>query len=209
MNELRYDSRFNKRRWRAGAATVALVFVIAGCKQRAEVVGAPSPVQSEPSESGAAPPAAAANVDVRVVDAAELDAIIADHRGKTVFVDFWATWCAPCIEQLPHTAELSREAESRGLVVITVSMDEPEDVASAAKVLANKSLAHAINLISRAGGGSRAMEAFAIEGGALPYYRLYDSAGNLHATFGLDPVARKQFTTDDLDAAVDKLLATP
>jgi hypothetical protein len=87
-------------------------------------------------------------------------------------------------------------------------MDDPEDVASAAKVLANKGLADAINLISRNGGGSRAMEAFAIEGGALPYYKLYDSAGGLNATFGLDPTARKQFTTDDLDAAIEKLLPT-
>jgi hypothetical protein len=51
------------------------------------------------------------------------------------------------------------------------------------------------------------MEAFAIEGGALPYYQLYDATGKLSATFGLDPAAREQFTTDDLDAAVDRLLS--
>jgi thiol-disulfide isomerase/thioredoxin len=193
--------RVRWRRWRSGAATVALLLAV-GCTKQPTNVAAIAP-----KKQTAAPNSA--NVDLRPVDRAELDALIATHRGKAVIVDFWATWCAPCIAQLPHTAKLAREGESRGLVVVTVCMDDPEDVASAAKLLAAKDATNLTNLISRDGGGSRAMEAFAIEGGALPYYQIYDATGKLHVTFGLDPAAHEQFTTDDLDAAVEKLLLPP
>jgi hypothetical protein len=50
------------------------------------------------------------------------------------------------------------------------------------------------------------MEAFAIDGGALPHYKLYDRHGQLRHTFALDPSASEQFTSEDIDAAVVALL---
>ena len=49
-------------------------------------------------------------------------------RGKVVLVDFWATWCLPCMAQLPHTVELADRFRDRGLTVATVSLDEPENI---------------------------------------------------------------------------------
>jgi hypothetical protein len=51
------------------------------------------------------------------------------------------------------------------------------------------------------------METFEIMGGAVPFYQLYDRAGKLRQTFGVDPTAAKQFTAADIDAAVESLLA--
>src|SRR5688572_13493993 len=59
-------------------------------------------------DATAAPPAPARVVNLRVVDRAGFDAVIAEHRGKVVLVDFWATWCLPCVEQLPHTLEMGQ-----------------------------------------------------------------------------------------------------
>ena len=51
------------------------------------------------------------------------------------------------------------------------------------------------------------MEAFDIQGGALPHYKLYDRTGRLRHTFALDPTADRQFTLQEIDAAVEQLLA--
>ncbi len=53
--------------------------------------------------------------------------ILAKNRGNVLLVDFWATWCAPCREEIPHLVALEKKLRGRGLRLITVSADEPED----------------------------------------------------------------------------------
>ncbi len=50
-------------------------------------------------------------------------------RGKPVLLDFWATWCVPCVASLPSLAQLVKEASEKGLV--TLSIDEDEDAKTA------------------------------------------------------------------------------
>ena len=45
-------------------------------------------------------------------------------RGKPVLLNFWATWCAPCRDEMPELEQLYREHKDKGLVVLAVSMDE-------------------------------------------------------------------------------------
>lgn len=53
-----------------------------------------------------------------------------DFRGKVVLIDFWATWCAPCVKSMPQLERLSRAYKDKGLVVLGVSIDEePSKVA--------------------------------------------------------------------------------
>lgn len=47
-----------------------------------------------------------------------------DYKGKVVLVDFWATWCKPCIEAMPEIDKLHKELGSKGFVVLGVSIDE-------------------------------------------------------------------------------------
>jgi thiol-disulfide isomerase/thioredoxin/outer membrane lipoprotein-sorting protein len=58
---------------------------------------------------------------------------IESFRGKPVLIDFWATWCAPCVAAMPKLAELYKDAKSKGLVLISV--DQDEDAAKAAEFL--------------------------------------------------------------------------
>jgi thiol-disulfide isomerase/thioredoxin len=52
------------------------------------------------------------------------EARLADLRGKIVVLDFWATWCPPCVESLPTLGRVTREFAGRDLVTLAVNRDD-------------------------------------------------------------------------------------
>jgi thiol-disulfide isomerase/thioredoxin len=54
---------------------------------------------------------------------------LAQHKGKVVIVEFWATWCGPCLQSMPSVDALAREFAERGVELVAVNMEEqPEQV---------------------------------------------------------------------------------
>lgn len=160
-----------------------IVAIWVGCSRPqgpvAEDNPGPSPV-SEPAAPGTNP----GPLQVRVGDETDLAALLEKNRGKVVLIDFWATWCPPCMELLPHTLEMAKKYADRGLVVILVAINDPADQEQIKSVLETNQAAGVTNLICRYGIGADAVEKFAIDGGALPHLRLYDRQGQVHIKFG-------------------------
>jgi len=75
--------------------------------------------QPELARARMAPPFAVTTVDGQKIS---LD----DLQGKVVLIDFWATWCGPCREALPHVREIARKFEGQPLIVLSISLDSEE-----------------------------------------------------------------------------------
>jgi len=172
-----------------------------GCNKAAPNADTPSP-EAKPATSATTP---AAEVTLLAATPQELEAAVAAHQGKVVLVDYWATYCAPCRQQFPHTVQMSQELAEQGFVAISVCCDEPEKEAEALSFL-KKSGATFQNFRSSLGGDEDALLAFEIDGGALPHYKLYGRDGGLQKAFGTDPTADRQFTSEEIEQHVKELL---
>ncbi len=91
------------------ALTVALVYAIySGIHQRVVIAGESAPDFSLTTENG------------RTVS-------LNNFGGKVLLLNFWASWCPPCVEETPSLSELAREFGPKGLVVLAVSVDDKPD----------------------------------------------------------------------------------
>ena len=65
-------------------------------------------------------------VDLTLKDTNGQKVRLRDFRGKVVVLNFWATWCGPCHEELRMFAEVEKEYAPRGVVFVAASLDERE-----------------------------------------------------------------------------------
>jgi len=94
----------------SGALKIALMFLLTGTAAAADLK----------VWTGGPPPALA------LKDLEGGSHRLSDYRGKVVLVNFWATWCGPCRDEMPSIQELKDKLAGKPFVVLAVNLDEPE-----------------------------------------------------------------------------------
>ena len=100
-------------------------------------------------------------------------------KGKVVMLDFWATWCGPCISEMPVLLKLASEYEAKGVVFLAASRDDP----SIAKVQVGLFIDQRAPALARyaAFADDGTADAYAVS--AIPTMALIDRKGRLHASY--------------------------
>jgi thiol-disulfide isomerase/thioredoxin len=127
-----------------------------------------------------------------------------NQKIKYTMVDVWSSTCGPCKENFPHVLEMHKKYESKGLQVVSLSLDDPEDanaVKEAKKFLESKK-AKIINLLLDDSSGD-GFEKLHIN--AIPAVFIYGPDGKEIKRFTMDDT-RNQFTYDQVEKAVRELL---
>ena len=95
-------------------------------------------------------------------------------RGQPLLVNFWATWCPPCVKEMPEIDRFSRDFKARGGRVLGVAIDGPAPVR---EFLQRRPVGYDIALAGLA--GSELMRQLGNAGGVLPYTVLLDARGHI------------------------------
>ena len=82
-----------------------------------------------------APRDATALLSLSLPDTSGQQQSLSQFRGKVVIVNFWATWCEPCREEMPDFVRAQREFGGRGLQFVGIAVDQPQKVEQFAKEL--------------------------------------------------------------------------
>lgn len=111
--------------------------------------------------------------------------IVATHKGKIVFVNFWATWCAPCRDEMPYLVELQKKMGVENMRLVLISADEPEQEREAIAFL-DSVRAPKPRYIKRSTNDESFINAVdSTWSGALPASFIYDRNGRLvRSVFG-------------------------
>ena len=99
---------------------------------------------------------------------------ISQWQGGVLVVNFWATWCAPCIEEMPDLQEVQAEYATRGVTIIGVAIDN----AAAVKRFRDEQNVRLPLLIAGAA-GTELVRQLGNPSGALPYTVLVDRGGSV------------------------------
>jgi cytochrome c biogenesis protein CcmG, thiol:disulfide interchange protein DsbE len=76
--------------------------------------------------SGSRPPRIGSNAPDFTVQDSDRTVALSQFRGQIVVLNFWATWCPPCVEEMPSLVQMQRRMKAKGVTVVAVSIDVDE-----------------------------------------------------------------------------------
>jgi thiol-disulfide isomerase/thioredoxin len=116
---------------------------------------------------------------------------LASLKGKYVYIDVWATWCGPCLREIPSLLQVEKDYHGKNIQFVSISIDEPKDYDKWKAMVSEKQLG-GIQLMADNNWKSKFIEDYAIMG--IPRFILIDPKGNIvsaDAPRPSDPMLRK------------------
>lgn len=118
---------------------------------------------------------------------------LSDLKGKYVYIDVWATWCGPCLREIPALKQLESDYHDSHIEFVSISIDVADDFDKWQNMVADKKL-QGIQLFADKDWQSDFVKAYAIDG--IPRFIVIDDQGNIvdpNAPRPSDPKIRKLF----------------
>ena len=101
---------------------------------------------------------------------------LADLKGKYVYIDVWATWCAPCKAEIPYLKTLEKDFQGKNIQFVSISVDKPEAHETWVKMVKNEELS-GVQLFADNNFESEFMVEYGIN--SIPRFILLDPEGNI------------------------------
>lgn len=122
--------------------------------------------------------AVGALMQVTLKDSSGRQRKMSEWQGKVLLVNFWATWCPPCVSEMPELVALQNDLGSKNLQVIGIGIDSPSNI----REFAEK---HQITYPLLLGGleGSDLSRQFGNQSGGLPFTLLISADGSVRKTY--------------------------
>jgi thiol-disulfide isomerase/thioredoxin len=125
---------------------------------------------------------------------------LSDYLGQVVVLDFWATYCPPCLEEAPHLVELQRRYGPQGLHIIGINVGGPEDQPKVPAFVEQFKIQYMLGYPD-----TGTTELYLGDDTRIPQTLVFDRKGKLVKHFvGYDPQV-----SADLDRAIETALNTP
>lgn len=126
--------------------------------------------------------------------------IVSEHKGKVLVLDFYATWCAPCRDSIPHLVSLQKKFEEQGLTVVGLNVGGPGDPEKAPAFAKEFGIQYAL-----AKPDDDLVKFLLSDSDAIPQTFVFDRQGQLVERFiGYDEQAGER-----LESVIESTLKTP
>ena len=133
--------------------------------------------------------------DFSLLDTEDEQRSLSEWQGKVVAINFWATWCPPCLEEIPHFVELQKQYGNEGLQFVGVAMEHADEVHAFL-------LEFEMNYPSLIGGDQviKLAKKLGNDIGALPYTVILDRQGKIAF------IRRGALSKSDAESVIQRLL---
>lgn len=126
----------------------------------------------------AQPDASAGFYDRTLPDVKGESVAMAKWKGQALVLNFWATWCAPCVEEMPELTALQKEIEPKNIQILGIGIDNPASISAFAEK-------YQIGYPLYVAGidGSELSRQMGNQAGGLPFTVLLDASGKVRKTY--------------------------